>query len=72
MGLGERKDLFVEHFEPVEFFGGQEAFVQTRRRDRRKARLAKRHGVKLFTVTDNYEIEDLVQQIDEHKKEQDR
>ena len=36
-----------QHFEPVEFFGGQDAFEKTRKRDRRKARRCALNGVRL-------------------------
>ncbi len=37
-----------QHFEPVEFFGGQVAFEETRKRDRRKARRCASNGVRLI------------------------
>ncbi len=36
-----------QHFEPVDFFGGEDAFKRLRERDTRKARLCKKHGVLL-------------------------
>ena len=52
-----------QHFEPVEFFGGEEAFQKTVERDKRKAALSKRHGVKLLIVTETDNQDDIVQNI---------
>lgn len=52
-----------QHFEPVDFFGGEEAFQKTVYRDKRKANLAKRHGVKLFIITENDDSDELIQNI---------
>ncbi len=52
-----------QHFEPVEFFGGKETFYETVERDKRKANLSKRHGVKLLIVTETDNHDDVVQDI---------
>jgi hypothetical protein len=39
-----------QHFEPLEFFGGEAAFHLVIERDRRKAELCKNHGVELICV----------------------
>lgn len=39
-----------QHFEPVEFFGGQDAFERTKERDRQKKQLSEENGVKLIYV----------------------
>ena len=52
-----------QHFEPVEFFGGKEVFHETVERDKRKAKLAKKHGVKLLIVTEVDNHDDIVQEI---------
>lgn len=52
-----------QHFEPVEFFGGQETFEQTVKRDRRKANLAKQHGVRLFAVKEDEDQDEVIQKI---------
>lgn len=36
-----------QHFEPVEFFGGQKGFEQTIRRDKEKLRISKENGVEV-------------------------
>lgn len=52
-----------QHFEPVEFFGGEEAFKKTVERDQRKIKLAKRNGVKLFVITEDNAQDELIQNI---------
>ena len=42
-----------QHFEPVEFFGGHEAFKKNLERDIRKQKLAVQNNVKLFIVTES-------------------
>jgi hypothetical protein len=52
-----------QHFEPVDFFGGTESFDKTVERDLRKTEIAKRNGVKLIVVAENYDLERLIQEI---------
>lgn len=52
-----------QHFEPVEFFGGEDAFKENVKRDERKSTLAQANGVKLFVVTENYDLDELLQDI---------
>jgi hypothetical protein len=58
-----------QHFEPVEFFGGEETFKSTQERDARKARLCEQNSVTLFVVTEEDDVERLVQNIREHYRE---
>ncbi|MGB6229119.1 MAG: hypothetical protein WBF53_03205 [Litorimonas sp.] len=53
----------AQHFEPVEFFGGEEAFMATVERDKRKTNLARRHGVKLIVVTEEEGHDEVVESI---------
>jgi hypothetical protein len=39
-----------QHFEPLEFFGGEPAFHSVAERDRKKAELCRNHGVELIRV----------------------
>lgn len=39
-----------QHFEPVEFFGGEEGFASLRKRDAEKFDLSKKYGVKLIYI----------------------
>ena len=52
-----------QHFEPVDFFGGEEVFKKTVERDKRKINLAKKHGVKLFVIAENDDQDTLIQNI---------
>jgi hypothetical protein len=40
----------LQHYEPVDFFGGRDAFEDNRRRDEIKALLLKQHGIALLAV----------------------
>ncbi len=53
----------LQHFQPVDFFGGEAAFKKNVERDKKKLNLARRHGIKLFVVTEEDNTSDLVQQI---------
>lgn len=55
-----------QHFAPVDFFGGEEAFKNNVERDQRKARLSQENGVKLFVVTKDDAYENIVQMVREH------
>ena len=52
-----------QHFEPVDFFGGEESFTETVERDKRKVELAEKHGVILLTVTENDDVDELIKKI---------
>lgn len=52
-----------QHFGPVEIFGGKKGFEETKRRDRRKLALAQKHGVKLFIVTEEDDIDKIIDEI---------
>ena len=52
-----------QHFEPIEFFGGIEAFNKTVELDNRKIQLSKENNIQLFIVTHGYELDILLQQI---------
>jgi hypothetical protein len=54
-----------QHDEPVDFFGGEQAFHETQERDARKQRLCKKHGVELIHVRPGYKMEEVIQQIKE-------
>ena len=53
-----------QHDKPVDFFGGEEAFIQNQKRDNRKLRLCKKHGVHLIYVRPGYAIQDVVTEIE--------
>ena len=52
-----------QHYEPIEFFGGQKAFDENLKRDERK--LCKENGVKLIEVREGYSIDELILLITE-------
>jgi hypothetical protein len=54
-----------QHDEPIEFFGGQEAYERTQERDLRKLRLCRRHGVRLIHVRPGYVLDNVIVRIQE-------
>ena len=54
-----------QHFEPIEFFGGEEAFKKNIERDKRKRELCKKNSCHLIEVKKGYDIDDLKKQIEE-------
>ena len=52
-----------QHDEPVDFFGGEEAFERTKERDIRKKRLCKENGVKLIYARPGYDFEQIKAKI---------
>lgn len=55
-----------QHFEPVEFFGGKEAYLKNVERDERKIKLSTKNGVKLIVVTESYDLSDVITEIETH------
>lgn len=53
----------LQHFQPVEFFGGEAGHAATRERDARKASLCKKHGVRLIVTTEEETAEQVIDQI---------
>lgn len=54
-----------QHFEPVEFFGGQESFLSTLARDERKRKLCEENNIRLIYVEKGYDLSLLLCQLDE-------
>lgn len=52
-----------QHFEPVTFFGGEEGFVATQKRDRRKMALAKENNVALIISTEEMSHQEVASAI---------
>lgn len=52
-----------QHDRPIEFFGGQKAFEENQRRDKRKRAACKCNGVILLEVRKGYDIDQLVLEI---------
>ena len=53
-----------QHDEPVDYFGGEDAFAEQQRRDRRKQRLCRRNGCRLIEVRKGYDSAALVAQLE--------
>lgn len=53
-----------QHFEPVDFFGGEEAFVRTVERDNRKKALSRENGVELLIVTETESFDEVTCRIE--------
>jgi len=49
----------LQHYEPVEFFGGQKGFEDTVNRDNRKRKKCKEHNVYLLEVRKGYKWDDV-------------
>lgn len=58
----------LQHDQPVTYFGGEEAFQRQMARDARKKQTCSLHGITLIEVRPDYEIEDLVLEIELYKK----
>ncbi len=52
-----------QHRRSIEYFGGEEAFDNTQKRDRRKKELSRKNGVDLIEVFPGYEIEEVLADI---------
>ncbi len=53
----------LQHDQPIDFFGGIEAYQKTVKRDRKKMMLAKRNSTYLIYVREGYDIDEIVNQI---------
>lgn len=53
----------LQHDQPVAFFGGEQAFAATQRRDARKRQLCRRHGTRLVYVRAGYDLAEILAQI---------
>jgi hypothetical protein len=58
----------LQHSEPVEFFGGEEAFVRRQELDERKRSLCEENGIKLIPVYPDYNLEIIIHQIKSEAK----
>ena len=54
----------LQHYEPVNYFGGHEAFKKTLERDKLKKDLCKKNGCVLIYVEENYDFEQLRNRIE--------
>ena len=49
----------MQHFKPIEFFGGKKAFNDLINRDRLKKQLCEEHNIKMIYVNNNTDFNDL-------------
>lgn len=57
----------AQHYEPIEFFGGQVAFEKTVERDKRKKQLCEKHKCHLIYVDKGYELKEIIAEIEKAK-----
>lgn len=62
----------AQHDMPIEYFGGEDAFKETVKRDERKRRACKRNGVALLYVREGYSLTEVIQNIRECSRKKDR
>ena len=55
----------LQHYEPVEYFGGKEAFEKNLRRDEKKRRLCEVNNCVLIYVNEKYDFDKVVSEIKE-------
>ncbi len=53
-----------QHFEPIEYFGGEEAFKKNQERDERKKKLFKENNSILIEVTHGYDLKKIIIEIE--------
>jgi len=53
----------VQHYRPVDFFGGVEAFEKGQERDLRKKKLCDEHGCQIVYVNEGYKLSDVIERI---------
>lgn len=53
----------AQHDEPVKYFGGEDAYQATKRRDARKKRMCTKNGIRLIEVRPGYELRELIRMI---------
>ena len=53
----------LQHYKPIEFFGGEEAFKKNQERDARKKRLCEENECKLIYVDPDYEFKDVANSL---------
>ena len=54
-----------QHYYPIDFFGGEAAFVKNKIRDEKKKHLSKENNCYLIYVNPNYKIENIIDEIED-------
>ncbi|MGB1284361.1 MAG: hypothetical protein ACPG44_07840 [Polaribacter sp.] len=57
----------AQHYEPIDFFGGQEAFEKTQERDKRKKQLCEKYNCLLIYADKGYDLNDIIIEIEGRK-----
>jgi hypothetical protein len=55
----------AQHYKPIDFFGGQDAFEKNLERDLRKKQICEKHGCKLIYVDEGYQISEILGELEE-------
>lgn len=55
----------IQHYQPVDYFGGEEGFANNQERDERKRGLCKEYSCKLIYVNEGYNFDDVIASIDD-------
>ena len=58
----------LQHDKPIDFFGGEEGFIEGQKRDLRKKELFNENNSILIEVREGYKLDDIVKQIKTHLK----
>ena len=53
----------IQHFEPVDYFGGEKAFKEVQRRDGIKTKYCKEKGIKLLRIRYDEDVEEKLNSI---------
>ena len=53
----------IQHYKPIDFFGGEDAFLKVQERDARKKRLCEENGCFLLYVNEGYSLNEVIEQI---------
>jgi len=53
----------IQHYKPVDYFGGEEAFIKGQERDARKKRLCEENNCTLIYVNEGYSLPELIETI---------
>ena len=53
----------IQHMKPIDFFGGESAFIKTQLRDRKKKMLCEKNKIKLIYAYENYNLQDVIEEI---------
>lgn len=53
-----------QHYEPVDFFGGEDTFLKTQERDKRKIKLCEENGVNLIVINERSDLDLLIVEIE--------